>query len=145
MPSLRPHAKHASRVCPFHSVSDGETLGVRETQSLVRVPWCICVPVKIPGFLVLLYHCSGCWGWNPALPSPGSPKSDALFGPKFDFQRSPSLSQGVRHLTKGRGLAGDYLGFSLSANTSAGPLFPSEAVPCGRVAETRPVHPGRGI
>lgn len=53
--------------------------------------------------LVLLYHCSGCWGWNPALPSPGSPKSDALFGPKFDLQRSPSLSQGVRHLTKGRG------------------------------------------
>ena len=103
MPSLRPHAKHASRVCPFHSVSDGETLGVRETQSLVRVPWCICVRVKIPGFLVLLYHCSGCWGWNPALPSPGSPKSDALVGPKFDLQRSPSLSQGVRHLTKGRG------------------------------------------
>ena len=25
------------------------------------------------------------------------------------------------------------------------PSFPSEAVPCGWVAETRPVHPGRGI
>ena len=46
----------------------------------VRVPWCIFVRVKIPGFLVLLYHCSECWGWNPALPSPESP-SRMLFSP----------------------------------------------------------------
>lgn len=75
-------------------------------QTPVRVPWCICVRVKILGFLVLLCHCSGCWGWNPALPSPESP-SRMLFSPPakdlFGLQRSPSLSGAVSHLANGRG------------------------------------------
>ena len=94
MPSLQPHANRASRVRLFLSVSD---------------------PCQGP--LVYLYQSQDSWVPHPALSllgvlglEAGPPisrisKSDALFTLKdlFGLQRSPSLSRGVRHVTKGRG------------------------------------------
>lgn len=136
VPSLRPRAKHASRVHSFHSVSDpcqGPLVYLCQSQD----SWVPCPALSLLGVL----------GLEPGPPISRISKSDALFPPSkdlFGLQRAPSLSGAGSRLTKGR-LAGDYLGFSFSASTSAGPLFPSEAVPCGRVAETRPVHPGREV
>lgn len=82
-------------------------------------------------------------GTRPS-PSPESP-SRMLFSPlqgSLWFTRAPSLSGAGSRLTKGR-LAGDYLGFlSLQALLRV-PSF-LRAVPCGQVAETRPVHPWEG-